>query len=165
MAAEPWCAPVPRVQTLCLELGLGRDDGALVGDWWNGPALVLFVDGAHDGLHWRMGGFTEQVRVRSEVAERLRSQSQQLVELHISAWGVRLVSRLGYTTVTLSSDSEVAIAELLTVRAKSALSAQQKVLRGLVRTLMLWGLVVWVLWVPSDFQLVDPLAPRSVHKG
>ena len=76
-----------------------------MGEWWDGPGLVLFVDGARDGPHWRMGGFSEQVVVRSTVAERLRSQSQQLVELPSLAWVFRLASRLGYTTVTLIGGS------------------------------------------------------------
>ena len=70
-----------------------------------------------------MGGFSEFLGVRSVVARRLRAQSQQLVKLQSLAWGVRLASRMGYATVTLVSDSEVAIAKLLKVRAKSVLSA------------------------------------------
>ena len=70
-----------------------------------------------------MGGFSGQVGVRSEVAGRLRSQNQQLVELQSLACGIRPASRLGYTTVTLISDSKVAIVQLLRVRAKSVLSA------------------------------------------
>ena len=76
------------MQTLCLELGLNRDGQALVGKWWEGPGLVLFVDGAHDGPFWRMGGFSEHVGVRSVVAVRLKSQSHRLVELQSLAWGV-----------------------------------------------------------------------------
>ena len=49
VAAEPWHAPVASVQTLCLELGLHRSDPRLLGRWWEGPGLVLFVDGADDG--------------------------------------------------------------------------------------------------------------------
>ena len=50
MAVEPWCAPSADVQTLCLELDLHKDEPALMGKWWAGPGLILFVDGAHDGL-------------------------------------------------------------------------------------------------------------------
>ena len=71
---------------------------------------MFFVDGAHDGPSWRIGGFSELLGVRFVVAWRLRSQSQQLVELQSVVWGVRMAARLGYTTVTLVSDSEVAIA-------------------------------------------------------
>ena len=65
---------------------------------------------------------------------------------------------LGYTTVTLVSDSEVAIAQFLQVRAKSVLGAQQMVLRGLARHLVCSGLVVRVLWVPPGFQPADPMS-------
>ena len=147
VAAEPWRAPVARIQTMCIEPGLRRAAPVLLGRWWAGPGLVLFVDGAHDGPSWRMGGFSEFLGVRSYVARRLRAQSQQLVELQSLFWGVRLAVALGYTTVTLVSDLEVAIAQFLQVRAKSVLGAQQTILRGLARSLVCSGLVVRVLWV------------------
>ena len=155
MAAKPWRAPVACVRTLCLELGLHTSDPVLLGRWWEGPGLVFFVDGAHDGPSWRMGGFSEFLGVRCVVARRLRSQSRQLVELRSLVSGVRLVARLGYTTVTLVSDLEVAIAQLLKVR---ELSAQQSILRGVARRLVCSGIVVRVLWVPSGFQPADPMS-------
>ena len=75
VAAEPWRALVARVQTMCLELGLHSSDPVLLGRWWEGPGLVLFVGGAHDGPSWGMGGFSEFLGVRSVVARRLRAQS------------------------------------------------------------------------------------------
>ena len=92
------------------------------------------------------------------VARRLLSQSQQLVELRSLVWGVCLAARLGCTTVTLVSDSEVAIAQLLKGCAKSVLSAQQSVLRGLARRLVWSGLMVRVLWVPCGFYPADPMS-------
>ena len=59
VAAKPSRALVARVQTMCLELGLHRFDPVLLGIWWEGPGLVLFVDGAHDGSSWRIGAFSE----------------------------------------------------------------------------------------------------------
>ena len=115
---------------MSLELGLHTSDPVLLGHWWKGPGLVLFVDGAHDGPSWRMGGFSEFLGVRSVVARRLRAQSL-VVDLHSLAWPVLLASRVGYATVALVSDSEVAIVQLLKVRAKSVLAAQHSVLSGL----------------------------------
>ena len=89
------------IQTMCMELGLQRATPVLLGRWWEGPGLVLFVDGAHDGPSWRMGGFSEFLGVRPYIARRLRAQSQQLVELQSLFWGVRLAVALGYTAVTL----------------------------------------------------------------
>ena len=66
---------------MCMEIGLQQAAPVLLGRWWEGPGLVLFVDEAHDGPSWRMGGFSEFLGVRSTVARRLRAQSQQLVEL------------------------------------------------------------------------------------
>ena len=59
VAAEPWRAPMARVQTMCMKLGLQRTTLVLLGRWWEGPGLVLFVDGAHDGPSSRMGGFSD----------------------------------------------------------------------------------------------------------
>ena len=97
VAAEPWHAPVASVETLCLELGLHKSDLVLLGRWWEGPGLVLFVDGAHDGPSWRIGGFSEFFGVRSVVARPLRAQSQQLVELR----SLVLRSCLGSATGTV----------------------------------------------------------------
>ena len=157
-AAELWSAPEPSFQTLCRELGLGCRGGVDMGRWWEGPGLVLFVDGAHDGPGWRMGGFSSQVGVRSALARVCSAESQQLVELQALAWGVRLAGRLGYRVLTLISDSEVGIAQLMGLRAKNVLKAQQQVLRGLVRSLLGTGLVVRVLWVQSGLQPADPMS-------
>ena len=96
VAAEPWRAPVARVQTMCLELGLHRSDPVLLGRWWEGPGLVLFADGAHDGPFWRIGGFSEFLGVRSLVGRRMKVHRQQLVELQSDwrwAWGIPRHSR------------------------------------------------------------------------
>ena len=94
LAAEPWCAPSADVQTLCLELGLHKNEQALMGRWWEGPDLILFVDRAHDGRSWRMGGFSEFVGAKLQIAMSLRSKSQQLVELQPLVQGVRVAIRL-----------------------------------------------------------------------
>ena len=109
VAAEPWRAPVAPTQTMYMELGLQRATPVLLGRWWEGPRLVLFVDAAHYGPWWRMGGFSEVLGVGSYIARRLRAQSQLLVELRSLLWGVRLAVALEYTAVTMVSDSEVAI--------------------------------------------------------
>ena len=52
----------------------------------------------------------------------------------------------------------MAIAQFLKVCAKSVLSAQQSVVRGLARRLVCASIVVRVLWVPSGFQPADPMS-------
>ena len=68
VAAEPWRAPVARLQTMCMELRLQRATPVLLRRWWEGPGLVLFGDGTHHGPSWRMGGFSEFLGLRSYVA-------------------------------------------------------------------------------------------------
>ena len=88
------------------------------------------------------------------------------MELQSLAWGVHLAIRLGYALVTLVSDSEVVIAQLLKVRTKSVLSAHQKVLQGLMRRLVCSGILVRVLWVPTTCQPADPLSPlQGEYRG
>ena len=58
----------------------------------------------------------------------------------------------------LVSDSEVTIAQLLSVKAKILWSTEQEVLRELARTLLISGLVVRVLWVSPSLQPADPLS-------
>ena len=76
LSVEPWCAPLVETHTLSLEVALDLGRAALLGRWWEGPSLVLFVDGTHDGPHCRMGVFSAQVGVQSAIARRLRAQSQ-----------------------------------------------------------------------------------------
>ena len=52
----------------------------------------------------------------------------------------------------------MAIAQLLEMKAKSILSAQKRAPRGVVASLMLSGMVVRVLWVPSGMQPANLLS-------
>ena len=67
-------------------------------------------------------------------------------------WAVHLAVRLGPSSVTIYSDSEVALAQVLSVRACSHLEHQQASLRSLAKILWVSGLVVRLVWVPSDLQ-------------
>ena len=73
-------------------------------------------------------------------------------------WVPQLAVRVEYTPVTLVSDSQLAIAQLLGMKAKSVPGAQQGVMRGVAWTLVLSGVVVRVSWVPSKYQPADPMS-------
>ena len=78
------------------------------------------------------------------------------------AWAVRL----GMSSVTVCSDSEVALAQVLSLRACSHLQHQQAILRSLARVLWVSGLPVRLVWVPSDLQPGDPMSRvNSEHEG
>ena len=82
------------------------------------------------------------------------------------AWVVRLAVHLGLSSVTICSDSEVALAHALSVRACSHLHHQQAILRSLARILWVSGLVVRLVWVPSDLMPGDPMSRvNSEHGG
>ena len=61
----------------------------------------------------------------------------------------------------ICSDSEVAPAQVLSVRACSHLQHQQAILRSLARILWVSGSVVRLVWVPSDLQPGDPMSRVS----
>ena len=76
---------------------------------------------------------------------------------------VRLAVRLGLSSVTICSDSEVALAQVLSLRTCSHLQHQQAVLRSLARVS---GLVVRLVWVPSDLEPGDSMSRvNSEHEG
>ena len=87
--------------------------GSTVGPWWDGPGLVLFVDGACHGPVWHIEGFSAQLGVWSVEASGPEKEIQQLVELHAVSWAVRLAVSLRYRVVTLLSDAEVAECQFL----------------------------------------------------
>ena len=78
------------------------------------------------------------------------------------AWAVWV--RLGLSSVTICSDSEVS--QVLSLRAYSHLQHQQAISRSLARIMWVSGLVVGLVWVPSDLQLGDPMSRvNSEHQG
>ena len=89
-----------------------------------------------------------------------RYASPQTTELHAVAWAVRLAVRPGRASVTSCSDNEVAVAQVLSLRACSNLQHQQAILWSLARIPWVLGLVVRLVWVPSGLQPWDP-CPKS----
>ena len=82
------------------------------------------------------------------------------------AWAVRPAVRLGVSSVTVCSDSEVALAQVLSLRACSHLQHQQAILHSLATVLWASGLVVRLVWVPSDLQPGNPMSRvNSEHAG
>ena len=93
--------------------------------------------------------------MRTHVTPPARFASQQTTELRGLAWAVRFAVRTGHKSVTVFSDSEAAIAQVLRLRATSHLSHHQAVLRSLARVLWVSGIVVRLVWVPSALQPGD----------
>ena len=71
---------------------------------------------------------------------------------------VRLAVRLGMSSITVCGDSEVALAQVLSLRACSPLRHQQAILRLFARVSWTSSLVVRLLSVPSDLQPGDPMS-------
>ena len=130
LAAEPWTAPShkawPHLSAYCF----GSERCLNPSFVWAGDLLAC-VDGAHDTGRWRVGALVPFFGVRSFYPPHRKYASQQTTELHAVAWAVRLAVRLGMSSVIVCSDSEVALAQVLSLRACSHLQHQQAILRSL----------------------------------
>ena len=128
--------------------------------------VTVCVDGARDAGSSRVGALIPGVGVRTHVAPHARFASQQTTELRGVAWAIRFAVRARHKSVTVFSDSEAAIAQVLRMRATSHLTHHQAVLRSLARVLWVSGIVVRLVWVPSALQPGDPMSRvASVFRG
>ena len=165
VAAEPWQAPGGEAWRQVKAFQFGKDDRLTSSSIWIGDVIVR-VDGARDAGSWRVGALIPGVGVRTHVAPQARFASQQTTELRGLAWAVRFAVRKGHKSVTVCSDSEAAIAQVLHMRATSHLTHHQAVLRSLARVLWISGIVVRLVWVPSALQPGDPMSRVvSVFQG
>ena len=114
------------------------------------------MDGARDAGRWQVGALVPFFGVRSFYPPPRRYASQQTTEPHAVAWAVWLAVRLGMSSVTVCSDSEVALAQVLSLRACSHLQHQQAILRSFAKVLWVSGLVVRLVWVPSTSNPATP---------
>ena len=157
VAAEPWQARGGEAWRQLKAFQLGTDDRLTSSSIWIGDVIVC-VDGARDAGGWRVGTLIPGVGVRTHVAPQARFASQQTTELRGLAWAVRFAVRKGDKSVTVCSNSEAAIAQVLHMRATSHLTHHQAVLRPLARVLWISGIVGRLVWVPSVLQPGDPMS-------
>ena len=71
---------------------------------------------------------------------------------------MRLAAVLGWRSVTVVTDSTAAGHQVAGLRAKTWLGKQMRVLRALAWRLRLSGLVVRVVWCPTEIQPADLLS-------
>ena len=157
VAAEPWQAPGGEAWRQLRALQFETEDRLSRSSLWCG-GVVICVDGARDAGCWRVGALVPGVGVRTHVTPPTRFASQQTTELRGVAWAVRFAVRTGHRSVTVCSDSEAAIAQVLRLRATSHLTHHQTVLRSLARVLWVSGIVLRLVWVPSALQPGDPMS-------
>ena len=148
VAAEPWLAPSSKAWTHRCAFRFGSETCLSPSVVWTGDLLAC-VDGARDAGRWRVGALVPCFGVRSFFPAYKRYASQQNTELHAVSWAVRLAVRLGVRSVTVCSDSKVAIAQGLAVRACNHLQHQQFVLRSLAKMLWVSRVALRLVWVPS----------------
>ena len=117
---------------------------------------TMFVDAALDVFRYRAGMFLPgRHEVRSVVIPPCR-HTQQSAELWGLCWAVREAKRRGWRFLVLVTDSQVAGAQMVSLRARTWLHRQNKLLRSTVIRLTQCGLVVGVHWVSSELQPADP---------
>ena len=157
VAAEPGQAPGGEAWRQLKALQFGNEDRLTCSSQWHGGVIVC-VDGARDAGWWRVGALVPGLGVRTHVTPPARFASQQTTELRGLAWAVRFAVRIGHKSVTVFSDSEAAIAQVLRLRATSHLTHHQAVLRSLARVLWVSEIVVRLVWVPSALQPGYPMS-------
>ena len=81
------------------------------------------------------------------------------------AWAVRLAVRLGWRVFTVFADSMVGIAQVRGLKAASHLRTQLRVLRALTWVLYNTGVIVRLIWVPSELHPADPMSRVDMDFG
>ena len=131
---------------------------------------IFLFDGGPDGYGptgrtlWRVGLFSPDVGTRTKLVGE-EGHNQQFIELLAFEYAIRLAVWRGYPRVLMGSDSLVAIAQILRLRAGVGLKRQQRVLRSLVRLLTKSRLLIVVIWIPTAFQPGDPLSRVNAMCG
>jgi hypothetical protein len=125
---------------------------------------ILLVDGGPDGrvtggggFNWRLGLFSPDLGTRTQLVGP-SGKNQQVIELLALIYAIKLAVHRGWPFVVLGSDSEVALAQVLRLRAGIGLKLQQRLLRGLVGLLTKSPVTLLFVWVPSALQPADPLS-------
>ena len=148
-AMEPWSPPGTLRWSLKCALGrlvtLSRHAFA-----------TMFVDAALDVFRYRAGLFMPRKHeVRSVVIPPSR-HTQQSAELWGLCWAVRLAKRLGCRFLVLVTDSQVAGAQMVPLRAPTWLHGQNRLLRSTFTRMTHCGVVLGLHWVSTEFQPADP---------
>ena len=117
---------------------------------------TMFVDAALDVFRYRAGLFMPGTHeVRSVIIPPNR-QTEQSAELWGLCWAVRLAKQLGWRFLVLFTDSQVAGARMVSLRARTWLHRQNRLLRATVVRMTQCGLVVGQHWISTKFQPADP---------
>ena len=84
----------------------------------------MCVDAAKDGGIWRVGALVPFLGVRVFRPTARGFAPQQTTKLHATVWVVCLAVKLRRSSVMVFNDSEVAIAQVLPLRAQNRLAHQ-----------------------------------------
>ena len=148
-AMEPWSPP--DALRWSLKCAMGRPVNLRCHAF-----ATMFVDAALDVFRYRAGLFLPSTHeVRSVVIPPNR-HTQQSAELWGLCWAMRLARRLGWRFLVLVTDSHVAGAQVVSLRARAWLHRQNRLLRGTIIWMKQCGLVVGLHWISTEFQPADP---------
>ena len=148
-AMEPWSPPGTLRWSLRCALGrpvtLSRH-----------AFTTMFVDAALNVFRYRAGLFMlGKHEVRFVVIPPNR-HTQQSAEVWGLCWAVRLAKPLGCRFLVSVTDSQVVGAKMVSLRARTWLHRQNKLLRSTVMRMTQCGLVVGMHRVSTEFQPADP---------
>ena len=117
---------------------------------------TMFVGAALDVFRYRAGLFMPGTHEVRSVVIPPSQHRQQSAELWGLCWAVRLAKRLGWRFLVFVTDSQVAWAHMVSLRARTWLHRQNRLLRSIVILMTQYGLVLGVHWVSTEFQPADP---------
>ena len=112
---------------------------------------TMFLDAALDVFRYRAGLFMPGThQVRSVVIPPSR-HTQQSADLGGLCWAVRLAKGLGWRFLGLVTDSQLAGAQMASLRARTWLHRHIRLLRFTVIGMTQCGLVVGLHWISTEF--------------
>ena len=149
LAAEPLAAPVRRAWCHLVAFNFGADR-CLTASIVFGRRFAC-VCGWGSGRKER-GDWCTCCLLESQVLLSMSARVRVSTN-NSAAWAVRLAVRLRRASAPMCGDNEVALGQVLSLRACSHLRHQQAILRSLSRILRVASLLVRLVWMPLVLQL------------
>ena len=152
-AMEPWTPP--RALRWAMTRAMGRPLNLRCHAF-----AAMFVDAALNVFLHRGGLFMRSTHEMQSVVIPPSRQTQQSAELCGLCWAMRLARRLGWQFPVLVS------AQMVSLRARTWLQRQNRLLRGIIIGMRQCGLVVGLHWISTEFlSMLWRIRPLCVRCG
>ena len=113
------------------------------------------------GMRYRVGIFDGAAGTVSHCPAWVKNQ--QVAELYGTWILIRRAARARLSQCAMFHDSMQAIWNTINLRSRAGLWRQNRILRAVAYQLRRLGMVVHVVYVPTDIQLADPISRAQIH--